>query len=191
MSLLKFKNFIFGKKQNDPTPAEVSSQEDNIKLLRKNDEEKEVRGKGWYHPDSDQHVPVEPDSIYHTREVALNPHKFGITDETLHSFYNYRKSQFKPEDDISYIKAYKNADWSDEIVHGMHDRGWLRVNHHKDHKIYYLGGSSANHINTGIKKLIQNKVITHGYRIKAHVYGYGETKGQLFSMNYAEAKKLP
>jgi hypothetical protein len=180
--LKRFKNIILGKNNEDPIK--------DASMTRKNN--KNVQNKGWYHPDTDTLVPVEQNSVYHTREVAINPAKFGITDETLHGFYDNKNSKKDSQSELSSIRNYNFEDWSDEIVHGMHDRGWLRINHNQEAKTYYIGGNSANHIATGIKKLVQNKVITHGYRIQAHVYPYGSDGfgGHKFQLSHTQAKNL-
>lgn len=180
---------LFGGSKKEPTENEKIP---DASMTRQNNKEADVAGKAWYHPDTDKLVPVEPDSVYHTREVAINPHKFGLTDKDLHEFYKDRGSPRDSTTELSSIKHYDFEDWSDEVVHGMHDRGWLRVNHKTEEKTYYIGGNSIKHISNGIKKLVQNKTLTPGYSILAHAYEYGKdgNGGKSYNISYDQAKTL-
>lgn len=163
-----FKKYLEDKKDTRNTPSEI---------------------KGWLHPETKNYVQLSDDSIYHTRDVILHPHKFGITKDHIRQFYVDNNSKYDPDKDIKMFEDFDSMDWSDEVVHGMHGNGWLRVAEKPTLGTYYVGGSSPNTVAHGIKTLIDMGKITKNHKVTAHVYGY-QQNGKSFNLSYDEANSI-
>jgi hypothetical protein len=174
MKPLSFNNF-FNKRKTDDTSS----------YTRKN---YGVEGKAWYHPDTNTLVPVTKG--YHTREVAIHPDKFNLSDDDIRKFYTSKSSKTDADRDVQLIRDHDFMDWSDEIVHGMHDKGWLRVTKNPDHM--YVGGNNANHVRHGIHQMVKHGHITPEHKVTAHLYDYGKEgfNGKVFNLTYDQAKQV-
>lgn len=160
--------------------------EDNSKLTRNNYSEE---GKFWYHPDNHTKVPVTQG--YHSREVAIYPEKFNLSHDDLHGFYHSRGTD--PQDAKFELEGLKNhdfMDWSDELVHGMHDKGWLRMNERNNH--IYLGTNHADHAIKAVKKMVDTGHFTPNHTMTLHLYNPGSDGfgGKTFKLTHEQAKRV-
>lgn len=147
-------------------------------------------GKSWYHHESDTFVPVT--KPYHTQEVFHHPQKFNINDDDIRGFYTSRKSKTDPDRDMNLFRSHDFMDWSDEVVHGMHDRGWSRIVHGSDSKVMYIGTNNPDHAVKAIKQMVKSNHVSPEHTFQVHLYGYGDEgfKGQMYKMSYDQAKEL-
>jgi hypothetical protein len=145
-------------------------------------------GKYWYHPESHKLVPVTKG--YHTREVMIHPQKFDLTNDDISGFYKSKESHKDPEREMRLFQENDFMDWSDEVVHGMHDKGWLRMTDKNNH--IYLGGSNADHVRAGIKQLHHKGHLTPDHSVTAHLYKYGQDgfSETSYHMNQEQLKKV-
>lgn len=174
MKLFSFKSF--NRRKTD----------DTAKLTRKN---YGVEGKSWYNPDTDTFVPVTKE--FHTREVMIHPEKFGMSEKDIHGFYANKGSKKDPEREINLYRDHSFMDWSDELVHGMHDRGWSRITHDSDKKHFYVGTNSTEHARKVITNLINKGHATPEHSFTAHIYDYGKEGygGKVYKMTHEQAQK--
>jgi len=166
-------------------------------LKRKTDEaSKNTRGnfgsdgKSWYNHETDTFVPVT--KPYHTQEVFHHPEKFNITDDDIRGFYTSKNSKTDPDRDMNLFRGHDFMDWSDEVVHGMHDRGWSRINHNEQNKVMYIGTNNPDHAIKAVKQMVKSKHVTPDHIFQVHIYDYGAEgyKGKMYTMDHDQAKEL-
>lgn len=147
-------------------------------------------GKSWYHHESDTFVPVT--KPYHTQEVFHHPQKFNISDDDIRGFYKTKNSKTDPDQDMNLFRGHDFMDWSDEVVHGMHDKGWSRIVHNNDAKVMYIGTNDGNHAIKAVKQMVKNNHVTPDHTFQVHLYDYGAEgfNGKMYKMTYDQAKEL-
>jgi hypothetical protein len=163
---------------------------------RKDDASKNTRGnygnegKSWYHPESNTFVPVT--RPYHTQEVFHHPQKFNMNDDDIRGFYTSKNSKTDPDRDMNLFRGHDFMDWSDEVVHGMHDKGWLRVTHNQDNKHMYIGGNNANTAGLAVRQMVKHNHIGPDHKVTVHLYDYGKEgyNGKTFNLTYDQAKRV-
>lgn len=147
-------------------------------------------GKAWYNSKSNKFIPVT--KPYHTQEVFHHPDKFDLNDDDIRNFYKTKKSGTNPDKDMQLFRNYDDMDWSDEVVHGMHDRGWSRIHHDDNKKILYIGTNDEDHAIDTMKQMIKNNHVSPKHTFQVHLYDYGKEgfNGTLHNINYEQAKNL-
>lgn len=152
-----------------------------------------TEGKSWYHAETNKFVPIT--TPYHTQEVFHYPKKFNIGDNDIRDFYTSKNSKHDPDREMSLFRGHVDSpvmDWSDEVVHGMHDKGWTRIIHREDNKMMYIGTNHVEHAATAVKQMVKHGHVSPDHSFQVHLYKYGDSGfgGKVFNLNYKEAKDL-